>query len=793
MAGDALPHLPLQSGEQVEFRNPVQGRDGPRRIPARDRVRHARSLAAQLQAVESGFAQPEARAPGAQGHLVTATVEPESDLRAQSLNDGRRGVALVAVTEDHAIVHVREDDVRTLRRKIEEYGTQDTRAGKPKNEPLVAPIRELRATTLADLSNGWLSAHSIDVGQTYVVELWAYGGRLAPEEIHDRVGSELRWLLEVHGGDADALRRFRGTERDIYAAGFPGSALLDLPKAVPDVYRVLPLSGVVRDLYVAESAPELVAELDVESPDEASSVVAIIDTGITEAHPMLAPAMRAAGTSVVVGDESAADPYGHGTAMAGLAAYEDVVESLAAGSTRPRNWLENVRILRHAQNGDEDREFWPERTEQAFEAAEANGPARRVFNLSFGADNPLAVPRTSWSVGLDILAHNDAVARLVCVAAGTLEPSAIREEYPAQNLASPLDDPAQAVNVLTVGAYTTKVDLPDDQLHRHLTPIAAEGCLSPYSQTDVGGGRRPIKPDVLWEGGNTAPDGVIANKSIETLTPWSTSREFATRSPIEPVPGTSPACASVSGLAGAIWAQNPTRNATTIRALVVHSARWTSGLVAQFPNSVDLLRAAGYGVPDADRAAVSWRPRPTMVLEDTMPLPRGRDERPVVHYVGLPLPVAVLQDLGDLVVEISVCLAFTIEPNETDAQVYPGAMLKWDLQRALESDRAFHQRINMMERAPDYVSTGQHLPWEIGPIRRGRGSVQADRCRLTAAELADVGHVAIWPVLGWWRNRRERLGFSVPYSLVVTIDAGEADVDLYTPIEVQLSVPVDAS
>jgi hypothetical protein len=52
----------------------------------------------------------------------------------------------------------------------------------------------------------------------------------------------------------------------------------------------------------------------------------------------------------------------------------------------------------------------------------------------------------------------------------------------------------------------------------------------------------------------------------------------------------------------------------------------------------------------------------------------------------------------------------------------------------------------------------------------------------------------VFPVGGWWRDHlRRRAGRGMKYSVVVTVDAGQADIDLYSLIQVRLpiDVPVD--
>ena len=82
--------------------------------------------------------------------------------------------------------------------------------------------------------------------------------------------------------------------------------------------------------------------------------------------------------------------------------------------------------------------------------------------------------------------------------------------------------------------------------------------------------------------------------------------------------------------------------------------------------------------------------------------------------------------------------------------------------------------------------------WIVGPQNRHRGSLHADRWRGRANELADRGAIAVYPTLGWWRElkRHERFERSARYSLVVSILAPEATVDLYAAIEATIQANV---
>jgi hypothetical protein len=794
---ERLPHLHTQRLDSRPFQNPRGGGSADRPIPERNPADHAARLLANLDVVTQRLREADValgRAPGAQGHLVAADAAEGAALVAQSLGDRRRDAVVVLETQDHAVVHFRRDDLTALERKIESYGNPDRRTptGRPQNEPLVAAIEGFRLPTLADLSDGVLTEDSVDANATYWVELWVRGGQLEPAEERQRTREEVIWLAGQHGVEESRVHSFSAMERDVYLLPLPGEVLFQLPVTLPEAYRVVPASPGLRDLLVADLAPELVQPDTAGPPDADAATVVILDTGVAETHPVLAPAMAAPGVSVVVGEASAVDSHGHGTEMAGLAAFRSLgADLLTDGPVRARAWLENVRMLVGNQVSDDDREFWPERTQNAIEAAEANGASDRIFNLSIGAENLNEADRTSWSIAVDLLAHNASRGRLICVAAGNVLPSGTRADYPALNLVSYIDDPAQAANALTIGAITERALLPDG--YGDLDPLAADGELSPFSKCGPGG-LSAIKPDIVLEGGNCAPDGDLPMVGIDPLSILTTSHEHAEGRPLTFCWATSCACASGSGLVAETWNANADLRAETVRALAVHSARWTPALAAQFPDRSDLLRAVGYGVADAERAAYSRRTRPTVIVEDELrPAVLEDDGRTYreLHLVRLPLPSDVLLELGDTEIELAVTLSYFLEPNEARRTRYAGANLRWDIQRVAETADDFRRRVNRADRPQGFAPTGTPYPWEIGPDTRSRGSVQSDRCRVSAAELAGDKMIAIFPTLGWWDERPERVGAAIQYGLVVSIDAGDAPVDLYASIEAQLNVEIE--
>src|SRR5207253_326196 len=74
-------------------------------------------------------------------------------------------------------------------------------------------------------------------------------------------------------------------------------------------------------------------------------------------------------------------------------------------------------------------------------------------------------------------------------------------EYPDRNDLSPIESPAQAWNVLTVGACTEKCNI-TSPAYAGWQPLGAAGDLSPCSRTSISWQQDwPIKPDLVLEGG----------------------------------------------------------------------------------------------------------------------------------------------------------------------------------------------------------------------------------------------------------------------------------------------------
>ena len=398
--------------------------------------------------------------------------------------------------------------------------------------------------------------------------------------------------------------------------------------------------------------------------------------------------------------------------------------------------------------------------------------------LAFGTD----IARSDD--GIELLGQPDPnAARLLVVSAGN-----VCDGYHVNHLdvcdLSRVQNPAQAWNVLTVGAYTELVTPPQDQKFADWRTVAAAGELSPFSRTSITFGRSwPVKPDIVLEGGN-----LLVNSSgtqfdehddvALVTTSNSPSRLLTTAN------ATSAATAQAARLAAVAMEQYPQLWPETVRGLLVHAAEWTPTMLRHFGqrgsdfnpkdrkgDRLRLVRRYGWGVPTEERVLSSAASAVTLMLQDEF-LPfetssSGLSMR-AFRLHELPWPREQLRDLFGAAVRLRVTLSHFVEPNPSSRgwqgrYRYASHGLRFDVKRPTETLEDFQKRLGNAAAREEGDDTPQPETsaddrWYIGNKYRNSGSLHADIWSGSGAELADSGFIGITPVGGWWKdnNRKDR-------------------------------------
>ena len=275
--------------------------------------------------------------------------------------------------------------------------------------------------------------------------------------------------------------------------------------------------------------------------------------------------------------------------------------------------------------------------------------------------------------------------------------------------------------------------------------------------------------------------------------------------------GTSAATAQAAWMAAQLFAEYPGIWPETVRALLVHSARWTQKMVSKYNTDDkktrgrrDLLRICGYGIPDLNRAIQCYNNSVNMVIQGKIqPFTKrdGQVEMNEMHLHRIPWPTEVLQALAEAPVEMRVTLSYFIEPGPgekgwKDRYRYPSASLRFDVINTNETIDDFKKRINVYMRGDDKKDCGSGSSgsdrWFLGTTNRDVGSIHSDFMTCNAVDLCNAKYIAVYPVIGWWRERNYlgKLEAQMRYSLVVSISTPQNEIDLYTPIVTQIAATI---
>jgi len=174
-----------------------------------------------------------------------------------------------------------------------------------------------------------------------------------------------------------------------------------------------------------------------------------------------------------------------------------------------------------------------------------------------------------------------------------------------------------------------------------------------------------------------------------------------------------------------------------------------------------------------------------------------------MHLHRLPWPSDLLEQLGELNTRLRVTLSYFVDPNpgkrgilgDNCTQIvgqssYRSFGLRFEVAKAGERPETLLARINAADRAGKVSEAKDYEKWDLGLLRT-RGSIHSDVWRGTAADLADKHAVVVYPVNGWWRFRHktpEICNQKARYSLVISIETYAEEVDVYTPVMVQIGI-----
>jgi len=545
--------------------------------------------------------------------------------------------------------------------------------------------------------------------------------------------------------------------------------------------------------------------------DENSVLICLLDSGVNNNHPLIGGFLPDERLYSYKPDSwGTGDNWpngGHGTGVAGLALYGDLVDALADPSTiRILHGLESFKII---HSGDpNDPELYGAITEFAASSPLVDRPHNpRVFCLTITDKNLSFRGRPSaWSAAIDKIAFGsalDPIAPQLIIASGGNAVMINHDDYPTVNLLESIHDPAQAYNVITVGSYTRKDRIDAATGYIHLAP---NGDMAPSNTTSTTWEHQwPLKPDIVMEGGNASTDGfsVSDHHALKMVTTDGDYPQFT----FLPFGDTSGAAALAAKMAAELRTAYPEFWPETIRALMIHSAEWTNTMLNNRPfSSLNenerkvLLRTVGYGVPILENALYSANNSLTLIAErEIQPyyLDGSTGKSKEYHLFELPWPADILAgELYATDVTLKITLSYYIEPNPGSKNKryvnnfhYHSHALEFAVIKEREDFDQFKRRISAAAELDDDRVDNTDETWSIKRVRY-RGSVKKDFITMSGADMSVRNKIAVFPKPGWYRSRKKlhKENTIVRYSLVVTVETPDVNIDIVTPVLNQIAI-----
>jgi subtilisin family serine protease len=783
-----------------------------------DKCKHANFISKQLKtAMNQSYTQKQVAAIRyKEGTYLEFVGQTGCDLASKSLENLPNGIRLLNIRCENEIikatVYVPKGKELFFISKIDKYANELTKSGNPKYNDVVSSIENIK---LALVDAFWIGSKDDIPGRSKKwCEVWLRYNPDSPDESKEVV-----------------TENFKDCCHDLSIELNPKEIIF--PERLVKLVRVnkeLLKKMISMNTFIAEfrRAPESTSFFDTQTNVEQKKwaeellsrtkinntngiTVCILDTGINDKHPLLRDGIQNDGVHTVQSEWGTEDDTGHGTEMAGIAMYSDLKDKLLQNENIViSHTIESVKIL--PNKGENSVDLYGAITEQAVYLAQITNPqAKRTICMAVTSNqyNTTDGSPTSWSAAIDTITsgvENNHSKQLFIISAGNVTNEELTDgKYPNANCLHGVENPGQAWNALTVGAIA-KNGLFDDSDSQGFSVVTTGGGISPYSATSITWNRKwPIKPEIVMDGGNMVTNGYdfcsCSELSLLTTFYRPSERIFTTTW------GTSPASAEASWMAAQLFNEYPEAWPETIRALMVHSAKWTSEMIRQFcPNNSSksergkLLRACGYGVPDLNQAIQCFNNSVNMIIQDELQ-PYTKKSMNEMHFHNIPWPKDVLESLGEIEVEMRVTLSYFIEPGPgeigwKDKYRYPSCGLRFDVKIQNESIDEFKKRINSILREKKVEMDSGSERWYLGKNNRDVGSIHSDIWRGNAVDLSEANYIAVFPVTGWWHERSylNKYNNRIRYSLVISIATPQSEVDLYTPIIVQIptsiSIPV---
>ncbi|MBF0407450.1 MAG: S8 family peptidase [Candidatus Riflebacteria bacterium] len=440
-----------------------------------------------------------------------------------------------------------------------------------------------------------------------------------------------------------------------------------------------------------------ISSIEFGEPDESAHGILVIDSGIISNHPMLEKCIGGE-ENFQEGEPQIQDTVGHGTAVAGCAAYGNIEKCLETKNFTPSNWIFSAKVMYAEKNeidGQVSAIYDPEKLveNQLKDAVESflDNPEYhiRVVNISLG--NSREIWHKDYYRQLPLAALIDELAYkfpnvIFVVSTGNQQPTQIYDSieeitsnYPKYLTDHPdfkIINPATSSLALTVGSIAGKIRSQQEKYgsEQIKTAVAGEGQPSPFTRTGFGINGM-IKPELVEYGGNL----ILYNQHNRVIEDRGGKlpllNNHTTGNIVQLACGTSFSAPKVAHLASRIANRFPQGSGNFIKNMLLIGADFPFVASKGFYKTskapeLSNLKVCGYGLSNFEKAINSYNNR--VVLWD-----EGKIALNQVKVYSINLPDIFFLEKGRK--KITVVLTFTPETRLTRGDSYLGNRMEFHL------------------------------------------------------------------------------------------------------------------
>lgn len=600
------------------------------------------------------------------------------------------GIHVLSIAENKKgfwIVFSDDDDLYSFKKKLSTYGSDEG----PKYDFFNA-IESFRDIPKGKKIGKALSEQPLgDMPEFIDIELWKMGN---PQKNED-------FIAELKTTYSD-LSIFRITDK-LVTKSFVLLRVKLNGKIFNEIIELKEIARADRPLIPTFNPFEYrsidISEMELNAPDENAAGILIIDSGIISNHPLLEKCVGGE-ENFQTGENETQDTAGHGTAVAGCAAYGDLEKCIEDKYFDPSIWIFSAKVMYSERdvNGDTvNATYDPDKLiehqfKDAVESFLSNHEYHiKVVNISLGNNNE--VWHKNYTRQLPLAALIDELAYTYpgvtfIVSAGNQHPhkiydsiSEITGNYPKyllENEDFKIINPATSALAITVGSIANQVKIEKERYGaEHIkTAIANEYQPSPFSRTGHGINGM-VKPELVEYGGNLILYKNYGRISEDTRGKIALLNNQTTENIIRFDYGTSFSAPKVACLAGRIANKFPHKSANFINNMLLIGADHPFVPDKHFYGTKDKktafkehLSVCGFGVSDYDRAVNSFDRRAVLFDEGKIGLNQ-------IKVYSLQLPEIFFSKAGKK--KITVALTFNPETRSTRGDSYLGNRMEFHL------------------------------------------------------------------------------------------------------------------